>query len=355
VSELQPAWRGVTFPWVQALRRHDRRAAEGWGWHGSLYSPIRDMRDPGGYQGEQVLSSTLFRLYRALGGDAVQPDTTPDLAARRSAAAYTVYLVVSAIRALGPVATVPALDAYALAGALITSDIDTAFLLPDDDVFPSFRAPARRGGAVHKVVRWCFEQQGLYAPTTGSRPWDAPGQAEPVDLYIEDGRNGGYDYTAQWHVTAPHLRAAALPNPGAPDAPPHANAPSYVFVRVMNRGTALNPPAATVRVFAARAPSGPPRWRLAPGPFNRWVEQAPHPPGAVTTAVVPPGGAVDFGPFVWQPVAPGPHGLLACVDGPGDRCNALQPTYASAVGPTRVAHLVPFDNNLGYRGIDALP
>src|SRR5262249_41035880 len=154
IGELAPAARGVTFPWVQALRRHDRLATDGWAWHGTIYSSVRDMRDPGGYLGEQALSSTLWRLYLALGGDAVQGNSNvPDLPARRRAAAYTAYLVVSAIRSLGPSSSTPARDAYALAGALIVADLNTKFLLPDDTVFWPFRGLARRGAAVHKVVR----------------------------------------------------------------------------------------------------------------------------------------------------------------------------------------------------------
>jgi hypothetical protein len=379
IGELAPAARGVTFPWVEALRRHDRRATDGWGWHGSLYSPMRDMRDPAGYRGEQILSSTLFRLYQALGGDAVL-DGRPDLPTRRAAAAYTVYLIVWAIKAMGtemapmpdeggaganPSATAlfvlaPALDAYGLVGPLRDADILTAFVLPDRDLFPPFKALARRGGATHKVVRWAFERQGLYAPGTGPRIWNAAGRPEAVDVYIEDreGRQGEYDYTTRWDATSPHVRAAALPNPGAPDAPPKRNVPSHVFVRVHNRGTDPTPPAATVKVFAARAPgASPPRWRLAPGPWNKWTELVPG-AGAVTTAVVPPvppGAFVDFGPFTWRPTHSGRHAVLACVDAPGDRCNALSPTLACAVGPTPLAHLVPFDNNSGYRQIVVVP
>jgi hypothetical protein len=79
----------------------------------------------------------------------------------------------------------------------------------------------------------------------------------------------------------------------------------------------------------------------------------------VTTAVVSPQRAntsfVDFGPFEWRPLLPGPHALLAFVDAPEDRCNALAPTLACAIGPTPIAHLVPFDNNSGYRGVVVQP
>jgi hypothetical protein len=357
IGELAAPWRGVTFPWIEALRRHDRKPDDGWAWHGSLYSAIRDVRDAGGYRGEQILSSTLFRLYRALGGDALRVANVPDLVRRRAAAAYTVYLIVSAIKALGDASGSEGLDAYGLAGAMIALDIATHALLPDHALYPPFKALARRGGAVHKVVRWAFERQGLYAPGSGARIWDGPGDAPPVDVYIEDrqARGGHYDYTANWSTDPPDLRVARQPNPGAPDANPRRNTPNYVFVRVQNRGTDPMPLPATVRVFTTRQPgANPPRWRLAPGPPNRWREALPA-TGGTNAAVVASGAFVDFGPFEWRPDTLGRHAVLACVDAPGDRCNALVPTYACAVGPTRIVDLAPLDNNIGFRNVIVVP
>ncbi len=356
VSPQLAPWRGVTFPWVEALRRHDRRAEDGWAWHGSLYdrATYGEIRDPAGYRAEQLLSSTLFRLYLALGGAAQLPGGQPAALARRTAAAYTAYLIVRAIRALGPASTAPALDAYGLAGALLDADVGTGSLLPDEALFAPFPARRRRGGAAHKVVRWAFERQGLYAPAAGRRPWNAPGDPEAVDVYIDDGRNGQYGYTAAWEAQAPHLRVSATPNPNDPDVPPHANVSSHVFVRVQNRGLQPNPQPATVRVFVARVPpAGRPRWRLGPGTGNPWAELQGE-VGATTSAVVPPGQSVEFGPFRWRPPVAGLHSLLACVDAPGDRCNALSPTLACAIGPTRLDHLVPLDNNIAYREVAVL-
>ena len=344
------AWRGVTFPWVEALRRHDRPVDKGWAWHGSLYdrATYADLRDPSGYRAEQILSSTLFRLYLSLGGDAWN-GSLPNRAARRAAAAYTVYLVVGAIQALGPALMTPALDAKALAGVMMHLDVVTPYLLPNAKVFKAFKARLRRGGAVHKVVRWAFERQGLYVGS-GAWPVNGPGKPEAVDVYIEDGRQGEYEYAQDWDSTAPDVRVVDNPSPNASDTPPHANHLSYVFVRVWNRGTQANPPAATVKVFATTLPGArPPRWRLA-GFLNPWTELTPD-TGAVTTAVVGPGAFVDFGPFKWQPLLRGHYSLLACVDAPGDRCNALAPTLPCAVGPTRLAHLVPFDNNTAHRRV----
>jgi zinc metalloprotease ZmpB len=48
------------------------------------------------------------------------------------------------------------------------------------------------GGAWHKVIRWSFEQQGLYQPAGASTPVTQPGAPPPTDVYIDDGRNGAY-------------------------------------------------------------------------------------------------------------------------------------------------------------------
>ena len=75
LSAHGPDVRGVTFPFAGApTRRHDRCVSCGWGWNGSLYdrpAPKYSARDPAGYRAEQILSSTIFRLYRATGGEAV--------------------------------------------------------------------------------------------------------------------------------------------------------------------------------------------------------------------------------------------------------------------------------------------
>jgi hypothetical protein len=67
--------RGDTFPWLTGIppaarRRHDRAVARGWGWAGYIaHHPFDNERDAGGYSNEQILSSTMFRFYRAIGGD----------------------------------------------------------------------------------------------------------------------------------------------------------------------------------------------------------------------------------------------------------------------------------------------
>ena len=73
-SQLGGGMRYATFPWVFEPRRHDRCAAHGWSWSGAMHRPSGMRAYPDriplkGYWSEQILSSSLFRLYRSIGGD----------------------------------------------------------------------------------------------------------------------------------------------------------------------------------------------------------------------------------------------------------------------------------------------
>jgi hypothetical protein len=66
--------RGVTFPWLPTGRRHDRTVAQGWSWLGpmhqcSVYTKRDFAMSPKGYKTEQIMSTTLFNLYLAVGGN----------------------------------------------------------------------------------------------------------------------------------------------------------------------------------------------------------------------------------------------------------------------------------------------
>jgi hypothetical protein len=198
-SKLPAAYRGVTFPFIQLpLRQHNRKVRDGWGWSGTLYerpAPTYGLRDPAGYNAEQILSSTLFRLYRAIGGDAVRRSNTgqleADLERRRAAAYYCAYLIVRAIASLGCIETEPTSKASQFATALMEADIGTPYL--------DYEGSKRLGGMFHKVVRWAFERQGLrQIEPAGTR--NEPGPPPHVDIYVDDGRAGTYGYRSHWHA-----------------------------------------------------------------------------------------------------------------------------------------------------------
>src|SRR5262249_40225923 len=112
--------RGLTFPWVpifcdpsnpDLLRRHDRGVTQGWAWGGP-----QELGSYGNeYIAEQILSTTLFRLYRSTGGDSQYPD-------KQTLASRYVLLVMTHAMASLPLATAtPIMTAESYAQALMNA------------------------------------------------------------------------------------------------------------------------------------------------------------------------------------------------------------------------------------------
>jgi hypothetical protein len=197
--------RHVTFPWIEVPgRSHGRSATRGYGWCGCRNLVRLDFtstleRYHHSYFGEQLLSSSLFRLYRSLGGDTRGQEAThgADEATRLSASDYCIYLIMRAISLLGPDTLAPARTPDQFVSALIEADLGTAAWDVVDAVWPfnrDKRTMHRRGGRVHKVIRWAFEQQGLYATRDPKATVDALGLPPAVDVFIADRSrpDGGY-------------------------------------------------------------------------------------------------------------------------------------------------------------------
>jgi hypothetical protein len=312
LPQHESGWRGATFPWATLPRRHDRNPADGWAWDGMLDRPVE------GYWKEQILSSTLFRLYRALGGDALDAAAQPDRAAREAASQYVVYLIMRAIQILGAADGVPASSADQFASALIDADIGTSTFVVNGFI--------RVGGCAHKVVRWAFEQQGLYTGSTW--PVTGPGEPEPIDVYVASDLNGGYAARGAVYAIAVNNAVANQPNP--------------VTVTVCNRGASQAGDVA-IALWAAKAASAP-DWPAAGWGAN---------PVAQRLNVVIPGRAGGGSAGVpvqlqWTPPSPGKYCLLAEVTCEEDRANTRPETgLACALSPTPVLQIVRGDNNLG--------
>jgi hypothetical protein len=302
-----------TFPWVPHLanREHQRDVRRGWSWGGS--------HDDGDYESEQILSTTLFRLYHCLGGGAVKRID------RRPAADHVLYLLFRAVGAL-PRHTVTPTDAAAFAAALMDADIGTQ----------SFRG--QPGGAVHKVVRWCFEQQGLYR-SANAVATNTPGDPPDVDVYLEDGRGGGYDYTTQTPVTHEAWNRRQ-PDGQFSNEVPLVGQLNHLYVLVYNRGT-QDAASVVVTLYQSRAGS------------NLNSLQWPHDWQALNTRfvlpVVLPAGCKDVaGPIPWQPLGTDPQALLIRVDADGDSSNIDPQTFLPCSTSTiAVDALIRWDNNLG--------
>jgi len=339
-SKLPAADRGATFPFIQLpFRYHDRKVGDGWGWNGTQYekpAPTYGLRDPVGYNAEQILSSTLFRLYRAIGGDALRLNDAgeweADVDYRRAAAYRCAYLIVRAIGSLGQVTTEPTSEASQFATALMEADIGTADL--------DYDGSSRPGGMIHKVVRWAFERQGLYqVATTGTL--NEPGRPPAIDICVDDGRTEIYEYSITWSTPPTVLWIRNSADGRTTDQPPVPGHANSVYVILSNRGD-QPATAAKVDIFAAVGVDAD-TWNATSG---QWVKL----PATNTTQSVGSGGSVTFGPFSWTPRAGARNALLVRATVAGDRSNIDDNSgLPCAAGPAPVEDLVRYDNNLGYR------
>jgi hypothetical protein len=373
-SELatDPNWRGATFPWVFLPRRHDRCVAVGWSWGGTMHYALSQVPNSAGprrkaYWSEQILSSSLFRLYRCIGGDTtmVALPSTPDSHARRSASHYCVYLIMRAIQILGTSLVVPANDPDQFVSALIDADKNTALNAPWHVLFPPVFPPDpnynpadpnytfdRIGGCVHKVIRWAFEAQGLYNPF--GKITNAPGAPPKVDVYIRDLRPisettpyGEINYGAgsynpvslEWD---PYQTQNSVPPKWQADpAAITVLANGKISVVVGNRGTML---ATNVEVSVWWH-----EWPTA-GPLPQWdATWTQCPLAGPASKNIPSGGQVTFGKFAAVPLPTGRRYLLlaraTCAD---DRANNDPATnLPCSQQPTPLLDLVANDNNLG--------
>jgi hypothetical protein len=337
--------RGYTFPWVYLHRRHDRSVYDGWGWSGRYHRPARF--DPvnsncrhKGYDSEQILSASLFRLYRALGGDTERSSGRPDRLVRHSAADYTAYLILFAIGLLPWVGTVQLETPDQLVWLLTEADIGT---------WPGVPGPIykRVGGCAHKVIRWAFEAQGLYATTDPLEVVDAPGKPPDVDVFIDDRRadaKGDYPRGGYMPVS---LHADERRKP--PDW--HASSDAIqvknrrVTVQVRNRGH-RSADDVTVHVWWTRWPANRP---LPDWDATKWTRL-----GSIGPKRVPPWphpAAIAFGPFPGLPALPPGQRLLilAAATCHADPANNLATGLPCSRVPTPLVDLVAGDNNLGLR------
>ncbi|HEY2862360.1 MAG TPA: hypothetical protein VGK37_01900 [Casimicrobiaceae bacterium] len=356
-----PKWRGRTFPWVTLPDRcHTRDVKDGWGWAGTLFqreryfAAARNVCDKQPYWSEQIQSSSLFQMYRSLGGDtmtAASGSSHPDRDIRRAVSDYSIYLIVRAIATMGSASTHPVPTADGFVSQLIAADTGTA----------TFATPGRLfiGGAAGKVIRWAYQQQGLYADPALPYPVDAPGLPADVDIYIEDhaGRHGGYEALRyldhDWQASPSGMRIVRLQNDPNSVVKPKAGAKVFLLVFVNNCGRA-NSDNVTVRSWVAQMNSA--------GQIPGWHGAGWQPLNLVAgpvSLVAPPdsAGGGPAGPWIfeWTPAAAGKrYALMAeatCMDDPSniDPTTGL-PCATVATGgadASDIAYLVSCDNNLG--------
>jgi len=305
-SKVKKNQKGRTFPWlfkeVGFDRQHDRKVKDGWAWGGSI-----DLNDGADQLGrEQILSSTHFRLYKSIGGG---DKTRADI--RWFAARYTCYLILQAIQSLTPATTPPHASNW----------MDNLIIADSGD----WTSEGQSGGAYEKVIHWAFEKQGLF----GGNPPD-------VDVYINDGRYGEYDYNPD------HEKCTAIWNRRTDDGldghqAPVPNVENYAYVKIKNRGSQ------TAKSVVVNAYQNKPYSKLVYP--NDWHNMLVSQLGAPD---VPPSSEVKVGPFKWLPTALGENFILMAVSATDDASNLGKYQAARPIPDWR---LVPNDNNLGMRKV----
>jgi len=347
--------RHISFPWVSLGRRHDRDPQRGWGCCGRrnlarlLASTSRpDQRR--GYFEEQLLSSALFRFYRAIGGDCTAVDDC------RRASDYAVYLVFSAIQLFPqsvPVETMEGLVSRLMQMDSKTTTWNVTANWPED---APARTVTRVGGCVHKVIRWAFERQGLYATDNPAATVEGTGKPPEVDIYIADARpekpgqppKGSGDY---WPVP---LDWGTTPQPWHASAAGIRIVGGQIIVTVRNRGSKIakdvgvdvwlwptTGSAAEPQSLALNTIAGFIHATLVIGSGGSPLQDVPD-KGAVDFAFNPVGATVGTEYFVLA---------QATCDEDRSNADATVPAQAQpcATLSTPLIDLVANDNNLGLR------
>ena len=338
--------RGLTFPWAYLHRHHDRDVFLGWSWSGRYHRALRFPDDGDtcrrkGYQSEQILSTSLFRLYRSLGGETALQDGTPPHPRRREAAAYTTYLIMKAIDTLGPASLTPVETPDELVSALIDADIGT---------LPVASGPLahRVGGYAHKVIRWAFEMQGLYTGAAPEDVVDTPGQPVDPDVFIEDLRPDSPGDAPRGGYMPVSLDWEPVPDPddlplwhADPDAISVSDDEVEVQVQVRSAATVDEVWVEVWWIDWPDAQPEPPAWDR-----TTWTSL-----GSSGPLPVDPGTPTTFS-LTGLPTAPSDRRLLilAAATCTGDPANIDTSTALPCSSlPTPIVDLVAGDNNLGLR------
>jgi len=313
--------RGIMMSWDANATDHSwpgRRYDVNWTFGDANYNAQNQAH----YHG-QFWSASTFELYRKLGGDSVYPwvkSAAGDLAIR-------LHLMANF--------NVPATGST---GTQMAQQIQAA-----DSNLGGWRYA---NGLHKKVIYDTFRRRVL-----PSFP------ALATDVFINDGRNGGYGsitgtdafneklfldnyWSTQdlWVKVVPYANSAdqQAGDPGD-HLEPIVGHLAYLYVRVKNKGTTGSGPV-TVRGFHSDPTIGlvwPADWTPTNTPTD-------------TVSGIPVGGQHVFGPFPWTPAHVGHECVFAIAECANDRAitQDLQPTDLVSH-----ADLVPFDNNIAQRNL----
>ena len=198
------------------------------------------------------------------------------------------------------------------------------------------------GGAYSKVIRWSFEKQGLYQPPGAPLPPNVTteGSPPPVDVYIDDGRNGEYQFQpTHWNNTSIWNRRMA--DGVVVHEKPVIGSTNYMYVKIKNRGTEIANNV-KVRGYHSRAGAG----LLLPDDIQ------PLTTAELSVGTVAANNTEEkiIGPFEWIPEINvyGYDSVIMVVSADNDASNIDNFTAGETIPDWR---LVPNDNNIGQRNM----
>jgi zinc metalloprotease ZmpB len=311
-------------------RRFDRDVAT-WAWRGGA-------NDDGDYGSEQILATCHFKIYRSIGGD------HNNLGRRQFASRVVTYLILRTISNFTPGTNPSNWDPVTMTNVPGRGAQLWCEEMQDTDL-EDWTSEGLSGGAYNKVIRWAFEKQGSYQPAGAPTPVTTAGAPPEVDVYINDGRDGEYQFQAA------HWQNMSMWNRNSPDGlPGHQNAvegaTNFMYGKVKNRGTsaATN---VTVRSYHSLPGAGL-TWP------NDFTEMSPASGLSIPSIGANNTEEVTVGPFEWVPNVNvyGHDCALMIALAAGDPSNIDNFTATETIAEWR---LVPNDNNIGQRNVSIVP
>jgi hypothetical protein len=335
-SALTGVDRFVTFPFCRfwdediVVRRHDRSVAAGWGWGGANDNNFTSGYH--GYKSEQILSTTLFRLYRSMGGDAA------DVNQKRFASRFACYLILKTVGLL--TSTSPAaINKTSQTDYVPVTDYESKMESADLANFTPINPPeTNTGGAYLKVIRWAFEKQGLFRAAGASLTTE--GSPPPVDVYINDGRNGEYQYIANhWSCQDIWNRTGTTGGDGGGiHQEPIVGETNRAFVRIKNRGSQI-----ATNVVVKGYHCNPGVGLTYPVDWTPMTDASLSAPDIAANDNV----GIVVGPFRWIPSQLEHECMFFSVSADNDLSN-IEVRITGSIPEWR---LVPHDNNIAQRNV----
>jgi zinc metalloprotease ZmpB len=304
---------GMTYPWDANIQ--DKF------WGGAYYNRTWDFNKAFGTNYDDMgdlWASVLFEIYRKLGGDATWSGD------RLAARDLGIKLLLDAHPNVSTTAATP---------TQMAQEIEKA-----DRNLKGWQA--YKDGLHAKVIYDAFRMRQL----AGFKEKVTP--ASNVDVYIDDGRQGKYDWLqAPWHPKDIWSRLQKDGDQPGKDQhqEPFESQPAYLYVKVRNCGTEK---AAKVTVKA---------YSSAPAVGLVWPDHfTPMKPASIDVLDLQPDpqnpNGTIVGPFEWTPTASSGGCVLAILE-----CAQDEAITKTLTGSVNTVHLVRFDNNIAQRNLSPVP